>query len=97
MFAGGSNIEIQFKQGEKSRPITVYMLYARPEPSFEITGYYNNNQGSRKSLFVDGKPRELIGADSIRLSKDTNVHLSAFKGRQNVLIYQWKLKYKIIE
>ena len=74
---------INFKQDEKIEPVNVYMLYAKPEPSYEITGYYNDNQGSRKSLFINGKPRELIGADSIRLSKDTDVYLSGFKGKKS--------------
>ena len=87
MLAGGSTMTFGFQAEEKIKSVNVYMIYAKPEPSYDITGYYNNEQGSRKSLFINGKPRELVGADSIRLSKDTDVYLSQFKGKKYFLFF----------
>ena len=80
MFAADSTMTFPFKGDETLKLVTFYMIYAKPEPSFDITGYYMD-QGSQKDIFVNGKPLELIGASEDRLSKDMDVYLSLFKGK----------------
>jgi len=88
---GGSELTFNFRGDERKRPETIYMVYTQPPPAFEITGFFN----SRKTMYINGKPRDFFGFTGKALSENVLVHLSRFPGmdfckvflRENFLIF----------